>query len=100
MTQLDTEVQVRPGVESDLVALTDIYNHYVRETAVTFDIAPFAPEQRLPWLLSHPEDGPHRLLVAQDVRDVDEPSGTRPGSWATPPAARSAPRRRTPPPSR
>ncbi|WP_393058734.1 GNAT family N-acetyltransferase [Streptomyces sp. LN549] len=78
MTQLDTEVQVRPGVESDLVALTDIYNHYVRETAVTFDIAPFAPEQRLPWLLSHPEDGPHRLLVAQDVRDVDEPSGTRP----------------------
>ncbi|MFJ8852068.1 GNAT family N-acetyltransferase [Streptomyces sp. NPDC102437] len=63
-----TEVQVRQGIEGDLVALTDIYNHYVRETAVTFDTTPFTPEQRLPWLRSHPEDGPHRLLVAQDVR--------------------------------
>ncbi|MFD9909599.1 GNAT family N-acetyltransferase [Streptomyces sp. NPDC059063] len=59
-----TEVQVRPGVEADLGALTDIYNHYVRETAVTFDTAPFLPEERRPWLLSHPKDGPHRLMVA------------------------------------
>ncbi|MEV0175768.1 N-acetyltransferase family protein [Streptomyces sp. NPDC050803] len=59
-----TEVQVRPGVESDLEALTDIYNHYVRETPITFDTAVFTPEERRPWLLSHPEDGPHRLMVA------------------------------------
>ena len=59
-----TEVQVRPGVASDLGALTDIYNHYVRETAITFDTAVFTPEERRPWLLSHPEDGPHRLMVA------------------------------------
>ncbi|MQY16009.1 Phosphinothricin N-acetyltransferase [Streptomyces sp. RB5] len=58
------EVQVRPGTEADLTALTSIYNHYVRETAVTFDIEPITPEQRRPWLLSHPEDGPHRLKVA------------------------------------
>lgn len=58
------EVQVRPGVEGDLEALTDIYNHYVRETPITFDIAPFTPEERRPWLLSHPEDGPYRLMVA------------------------------------
>ncbi|MFE0103290.1 GNAT family N-acetyltransferase [Streptomyces sp. NPDC059009] len=61
-----TEVQVRPGAEGDLEALTDIYNHYVRETAVTFDTAAFLPEERRPWLLSHPKDGPHRLLVAQE----------------------------------
>ncbi|MFC9082269.1 GNAT family N-acetyltransferase [Streptomyces sp. NPDC057062] len=60
------EVQVRPGVESDLVALTDLYNHYVRETPVTFDTAVFTPQERRPWLLSHPEDGPHRLMVATD----------------------------------
>lgn len=78
MTQLDTEVLVRTGVAGDLVALTDIYNHYVRETALTFDVVPFTPEQRLPWLRSHPEDGPHRLLVAQDVRNADEPDGTGP----------------------
>ncbi|MEU1145609.1 N-acetyltransferase family protein [Streptomyces sp. NPDC005863] len=60
-----TEVQVRPGDEADLEALTDLYNHYVRETAVTFDTVVFRPEERRPWLLSHPKDGPHRLLVAQ-----------------------------------
>src|SRR5690606_40883555 len=58
------EVQVRPGGEEDLAALTDLYNHYVRETAITFDTSPFTPEERRPWLLSHPVDGPHRLLVA------------------------------------
>ncbi|BCM67491.1 putative phosphinothricin N-acetyltransferase [Streptomyces sp. EAS-AB2608] len=61
------EVQVRPGVEGDLKALTAIYNHYVRETAITFDTAIFSPEERRPWLLSHPEDGPHRLMVATDA---------------------------------
>ena len=60
----------RSGRESRAIsaALTDIYNHYVRETPITFDTVAFTPEERLPWLLSHPEDGPHRLLVAQDVR--------------------------------
>ncbi|WP_369260095.1 N-acetyltransferase family protein [Streptomyces sp. R35] len=68
-----TEVQVRPGVESDLDALTDIYNHYVRETPITFDTAVFTPEERRSWLLSHPEDGPHRLMVATEA---DYESGT------------------------
>ncbi|MFJ5995922.1 GNAT family N-acetyltransferase [Streptomyces sp. NPDC092370] len=61
-----TEVQVRPGVEDDLEALTALYNHYVHETAITFDTAIFTPEERRPWLLSHPEDGPHRLMVARE----------------------------------
>ncbi|MEU6575477.1 N-acetyltransferase family protein [Streptomyces sp. NPDC046805] len=61
------EVQVRPGVEDDLEALTNIYNHYVRETPITFDTAVFTPEERRPWLLSHPEDGPYRLMVASDT---------------------------------
>ncbi|WP_371629514.1 GNAT family N-acetyltransferase [Streptomyces sp. NBC_00341] len=78
MTQIGTEAQVRPGVEGDLEALTDIYNHYVRETALTFDTAPFTPGQRLPWLRSYPVDGPHRLLVAQDVRNVDAPGAGGP----------------------
>ncbi|MFF5899375.1 GNAT family N-acetyltransferase [Streptomyces argenteolus] len=73
MSQIRTEVQVRPGAETDLQPLTDIYNHYVRETALTFDTATFTPEERLPWLRSHPEDGPHRLLVALEP-------GTRDGA--------------------
>ncbi|MFF5371301.1 GNAT family N-acetyltransferase [Streptomyces sp. NPDC013187] len=66
MPSQSTEVQVRPGVEGDLEALTALYNHYVGETAITFDTAIFTPEERRPWLLSHPEDGPHRLMVATE----------------------------------
>lgn len=72
MSSERTEVQVRPGVEGDLAALTDLYNHYVRETPITFDTAAFTPEERRPWLLSHPEDGPYRLMVATDT----DPTGT------------------------
>ena len=68
MALIPPQVQVRPGVIADLDALTDIYNHYVRETALTFDTVPFTSEQRVPWLRSHSEDGPSRLLVAHDVR--------------------------------
>lgn len=66
------EVQVRPGREQDLKALTELYNHYVRETPVTFDLEPLSLEQRRPWLLSHPEDGPHRLLVALEPAETLE----------------------------
>ncbi|NLU70060.1 GNAT family N-acetyltransferase [Streptomyces sp. HNM0574] len=60
------EILVRAGNEGDLEALTSLYNHYVRETPVTFDIEPFTPEERRPWLLSYREDGPYRLLVAEE----------------------------------
>ncbi|WP_411140197.1 GNAT family N-acetyltransferase [Streptomyces sp. x-80] len=63
------EVQVRAGTEADPPALTELYNHYVRETPVTFDTEPFSPERRRPWLLSHPQDGPHRLLVARETTE-------------------------------
>ncbi|MDX2681348.1 GNAT family N-acetyltransferase [Streptomyces sp. NY05-11A] len=71
------EVQVRPGVEGDLDALTRLYNHYVHETSITFDTTVFTPEERRPWLLSHPEDGPYRLMVAteadsQDIRGTSQ----------------------------
>lgn len=60
------EVQVRAAVEADLPPLADLYNHYICETAITFDVEPVTPELRRPWLLSHPQDGPHRLLVARE----------------------------------
>ncbi|MFJ8110372.1 GNAT family N-acetyltransferase [Streptomyces sp. NPDC096132] len=83
-----TEVQVRPGVEGDLEALTDLYNHYVRETPITFDTAVFTPEERRPWLLSHPEDGPYRLKVAVDA-DSQEILGYATSSPYRPKAAYS-----------
>ncbi len=73
-----TEVQVRPGAEEDLQALTDLYDHYAGETAITFDTAPFTPVERRPRLLSHPVDGPYRLMVATGV-DSDTGPGPGPG---------------------
>jgi phosphinothricin acetyltransferase len=61
------EVRIRSGTEADIPALVDIYNHYILDTPITFDTVTFTPEDRVEWFRSHPEDGPHRLLVAQDV---------------------------------
>jgi phosphinothricin acetyltransferase len=54
---------IRPGREDDLVQLNELYNHYVRETPITFDIEPITMEQRLEWF-GHYDGGRHRLLVA------------------------------------
>jgi phosphinothricin acetyltransferase len=56
--------QVRAGRESDLPALTALYNHYVVSGAVTFDIEPFTVERRREWFGHYAPTGPHRLLVA------------------------------------
>jgi phosphinothricin acetyltransferase len=55
---------IRPGHEADLPALTDIYNHYVINTPITFDLFPLTVEQRREWFVEHAGDGRHRLLVA------------------------------------
>jgi phosphinothricin acetyltransferase len=57
---------IRPGQAGDLEALTALYNHYVVETAITFDLAPFTVDERRPWLEHYRLAGPHRLLVALD----------------------------------
>jgi phosphinothricin acetyltransferase len=59
-----TKPVVRQGEPGDLPALTAIYNHYVENTHVTFDTAPFAVEDRRSWLAHYGSTGPHRLLVA------------------------------------
>src|SRR5581483_7650310 len=40
---------IRPARAEDLPRLVEIYNHYVRETAITFDLEPWSVEQRRPW---------------------------------------------------
>ena len=55
---------VRAATLDDLEALTDIYNHYVVNTAITFDLQPLAPAARRGWFDQHSSRGPHRLLVA------------------------------------
>jgi phosphinothricin acetyltransferase len=62
---------VRPAAASDLLALTEIYNHYVVHTTITFDLRPFAPEERRGWFEEHSDHGRHRLLVACDADEAE-----------------------------
>jgi phosphinothricin acetyltransferase len=55
---------VRPAVLDDLPALTAIYNHYIVNTTITFDLRPFEADERRGWFDDHSESGRHRLLVA------------------------------------
>src|SRR5262245_3387287 len=57
---------VRPARLDDLQAVTDIYNHYVVHSTVTFDLQPFTADERRAWFDEHQTTGPHRLLVAVD----------------------------------
>jgi phosphinothricin acetyltransferase len=69
---------VRSGRPEDLSQLTELYNHYVRETPITFDVEPFTPETRRPWFDQFSETGRHRLLVAEeDGRIVGYASSSR-----------------------
>jgi phosphinothricin acetyltransferase len=61
---------VRAALPADVPALTDIYNHYVRTSAVTFDTTEFTVEARQEWFAHYATTGPHRLLVAVDGDDV------------------------------
>ena len=56
---------IRAATDRDLAPITEIYNHYVRETPITFDLEPFTPEARRDWFAQFAESGPHRVLVAE-----------------------------------
>jgi len=57
---------IRPAVVGDLPELTSIYNHYIVNTTVTFDLRPISVDERRPWFDEHPPSGRHRLFVAVD----------------------------------
>jgi phosphinothricin acetyltransferase len=59
------EIQTRAATRDDLPRLTEIYNHYVVHTPITFDMKPWTAEQRLPWFEQFAATGRHRLLVAE-----------------------------------
>lgn len=59
-----TDIAFRPVEQGDLAALTDIYNHYVRETSITFDIEPRTLAQRQVWLEGFSTTGRYRCFVA------------------------------------
>jgi phosphinothricin acetyltransferase len=55
---------IRRVEQGDLPALLDIYNHYVRETPITFDVEPRTLAQRQAWLDTFASTGRYQCFVA------------------------------------
>jgi phosphinothricin acetyltransferase len=70
------EVRIRAAIRADLSRLTEIYNHYVIHTPVTFDIEPYTAEGRAAWFDQFGQSGRCRLLVAEDDTGIAGYAGT------------------------
>jgi len=62
-------IRIRSTDRTDLPRLTEIYNHYVMHTPVTFDLEPYTVERRAAWFEQFSLTGRYRLVVAQDEED-------------------------------
>lgn len=60
-----SEARIRPAEPRDLPRLTEIYNYYVVNTPVTFDVEPYTVERREAWFAQFGAAGRYRLLVAE-----------------------------------
>jgi phosphinothricin acetyltransferase len=60
------DVAIRRAEAADLPALTDIYNHYVAATPITFDIEPRSLAQRREWFAQFSAAGRYQCFVAAD----------------------------------
>jgi phosphinothricin acetyltransferase len=63
-------VTIRPASIDDLPSLAEIYNYYVVNTVVSFDLEPVTLEERREWFQQFALTGPHRLLVAEEAGKV------------------------------
>lgn len=69
-------VTIRPARRDDLPRLTEIYNHYVIHTPITFDLEPYTVERRAAWFEQFAPTGRHRLVVAEDDGRIVGYAGT------------------------
>ena len=61
---IHADVQVRAAASTDLEAINDVYNHYVTDTHITFDLEPMTMDTRREWFTDYADHGRHRLFVA------------------------------------
>jgi phosphinothricin acetyltransferase len=61
-----SQTEIRPAARADLPQLTEIYNYYVLNTPVTFDVEPYTVEKRAAWLDQFGATGRYRLVVAEE----------------------------------
>jgi phosphinothricin acetyltransferase len=64
MKNMKTSPVIRPAGESDLVAINDIYNHYVLNSTCTYQEEPELIEGRRQWFSHH---GPHHPVIVAEA---------------------------------
>jgi len=70
------ETRIRTAERRDLARITEIYNYYVSNTPVTFDVEPYTVEGREAWFAQFSATGRHRLIVAEENGIVMGYAGT------------------------
>ena len=64
------ETLIRRGRESDMPALRDIINHYIKNSIVTFEMVEMSLENRKTWFTQFSEGGRYQLFVAESDGEV------------------------------
>lgn len=59
-------IRIRTAERTDLARMTEIYNYYVLNTPVTFDVEAYTVERREAWFAQFGATGRYRLLVAEE----------------------------------
>jgi phosphinothricin acetyltransferase len=60
------DIRIRTATSADLARLTEIYNYYVVNTPITFDVGAHTVESRGKWFEQFATSGRYRLLVAEE----------------------------------
>ena len=68
-------VEIRRIEPQDAERLREIYNEYVTQTAITFDVDPLSPAKWTEWMAKYAEKGRYQCFVAVD--------GAGPVGWAS-----------------
>jgi phosphinothricin acetyltransferase len=71
-----SEIRIRPAEQGDLKRITEIYNYYVLNTPVTFDVDAYTVEGREAWFAQFSVAGRYQLLVAEEDGAVMGYAGT------------------------
>lgn len=60
-----SDLVIRAARSGDVPAINELYNQFVADTAITFDVEPSSLEKRMEWFQKFSTTGPLRLLIAE-----------------------------------
>lgn len=70
-------ITIRPARLSDIAQITEIYNHYILNTLISFDTKPMTPADYRKWFDKYSLTGPYRLFVAEENGKILGHAGSR-----------------------